>query len=529
MSKNVVNLDALIPREDFAVDRNEHKPSASSIEKIDIHHLDYHFFIARLRKPDFQRETAQWSPNKVVDLIKAFINGDLIPAVILWQSGDYIFVIDGSHRLSALIAWVKDDYGDQRQSLEFFGNRISGEQRNLADKTRNIVKAQIGTYGELFAATKKPENASAATQKKASNLAVNYVTAQWVSAVDAKAAEDSFFKINQAATPIDTTELRILQARKSPNAIAARAITRAGTGHKYWSDFNVAQREEIEILGRQIYHALYDPPMGEGPIKTLDLPVAGRGYNALPFAFDLVNQVNEVRIADSTKSKHVDKEKLPEDIDGSKTVEFLSRVRRFIYRITGTSPASLGPHPAIYFYTAGGAFQPAAFLAFVFLVDWLEQNQKMVAFTEGRKELEDFLVRNKSLLGDIAHKYGSGARSVSPIFRYFKEILKFVWNGKKGQDIEMEMGKEGNFQFLFSPRPTNRRVPQKSGGKEFQKKTKSAAFMTQALASVPRCQLCGGLMHLNSMQVDHITRMEEGGGAEPRNAQMTHPFCNSSR
>jgi hypothetical protein len=33
----------------------------------------------------------------------------LIPAIILWRStGGYLFVIDGSHRLSALSAWVND-------------------------------------------------------------------------------------------------------------------------------------------------------------------------------------------------------------------------------------------------------------------------------------------------------------------------------------------------------------------------------------------------------------------------------------
>ena len=105
-------------------------------ERIDIHHLDDHFFATRLRKPDFQRETAHWSPDKVVELVRSFVDADLIPAVILWQAGSFSFVIDGAHRLSALIAWVLDDYGDQKRSLEFFGGRISEEQRRVAERTR---------------------------------------------------------------------------------------------------------------------------------------------------------------------------------------------------------------------------------------------------------------------------------------------------------------------------------------------------------------------------------------------------------
>ncbi len=73
MATNVVNLDAMIPRQDMA----EASDSAGSkLERIDIHHLDEHIFVGALRKPDFQRETAHWSPEKVADLIQAFVDGD---------------------------------------------------------------------------------------------------------------------------------------------------------------------------------------------------------------------------------------------------------------------------------------------------------------------------------------------------------------------------------------------------------------------------------------------------------------------
>lgn len=56
MATNVVNLDALIPREDFAVDESPRK--ATPPERITVAHLDGHFFAGDLRKPDFQKETA---------------------------------------------------------------------------------------------------------------------------------------------------------------------------------------------------------------------------------------------------------------------------------------------------------------------------------------------------------------------------------------------------------------------------------------------------------------------------------------
>jgi hypothetical protein len=81
MSTNVVNLDALIPRDDFAVDETPSK--ATPLDRINMAHLDGHFFAGDLRKPDLQRETAQWTPAKVGDLIRSFLDADLIPAIIL--------------------------------------------------------------------------------------------------------------------------------------------------------------------------------------------------------------------------------------------------------------------------------------------------------------------------------------------------------------------------------------------------------------------------------------------------------------
>ena len=81
------------------------------------------WFYPNLRKPEYQRETNEWTPEKVLGLIESFVNGDLIPAIILWTSkGNYTFVIDGAHRLGALIAWVNDDYGDWEISRNFFEN-----------------------------------------------------------------------------------------------------------------------------------------------------------------------------------------------------------------------------------------------------------------------------------------------------------------------------------------------------------------------------------------------------------------------
>ncbi len=139
-----VNLDALIPREDFEVSDagSQDSTTTNQIDRLPLSQLETkdNFFYPILRKPDFQRETNEWDSNKVVGLIASFVNGDLIPAIILWNTkGSYTFVIDGAHRLSALISWVNDDYGDGVISRGFFDD-IPPEQKTVADKTRKFSR-----------------------------------------------------------------------------------------------------------------------------------------------------------------------------------------------------------------------------------------------------------------------------------------------------------------------------------------------------------------------------------------------------
>jgi hypothetical protein len=520
MSRNVVNLDALIPRADMA---DVIDPAGSPQDKIDIHHLEQSFFSTALRKPDFQRETAHWSPEKVVDLIRAFVDGDLIPAVILWQRGRHVFVIDGAHRLGALLAWVKDDYGDRQASAEYFGGQIPEEQRRAADRTRALVNTKIGPYAEYLAARAKPEAANPKIQPRVGRLASITLTAQWVPAVDQKAAEDSFFKINQAATPIEPTERRILKSRLSPNAVAARAIIRGGTGHKYWSHYVPDVQKQIEALAKEIYKALYEPPIGEGPIKTLDLPVAGRGYNELPLVFDFVNWANGV--PDPTTQKELDKT-LPADADGTKTTEFLGRVRKITQLLTGVHPSALGLHPAVYFYSRGGEFQPAAFLASAGFVSKLVTDGNVRKFSSVRKSFEDFLLAHKDFVNLTVKRTGAGRRSMNRIARYYELVFEQLILGKAHDEVLATLHADQEFLYLAQA-PQPKAGPNPSGA--FSRATRSASFLDTAISAAVQCGICGAIVHRNSMHVDHITPKSDGGKTDVTNAQIAHPYCDSSK
>ncbi len=522
MAAKGVNLDALIPREDFDVDGGQTTGTADST--ISIHHLaSNNFFVSSLRKPDFQRETVNWTPDKIVDLITAFLDGDLIPAIILWKSGQFIFVIDGAHRLSALLAWIYDDYGDRSRSLNFFGNVVSEEQKKLAEKTRDLVAEKVRPFAEYRDALNNMFDAPEHLKKRLSVLNSNSFVAQWVPAVDAEGAQNSFFKINQQATPIDPIERRILKARTSATAIASRAITHAGTGHKYWQKFDRKVGEEIERLGKEIYGILYKPPMSQ-PVKTSDVPIAGRGYSALPFVFDLVTQANDVGVKDSTAGRNI-RETLPEDEDGQSTLDYLKKVRTRLKLISTNSPGALGVHPLVYFYTRSGSFQPAAFHAVLNVLEKLRDDGNLNRFTDVRQRFESFLVSRKEVYSMLVTKLGSGARSRPAIERFFHFVLQAMWDGKSDEAILTELGAQSDFMFLASEQPQRSGAVSKKG---FSTSTKSAAFITELENSGVRCGICKGLIHANSVQTDHIVPKKDGGSNHSGNAQVSHPYCNST-
>ncbi|MGH8493312.1 MAG: HNH endonuclease [Moraxellaceae bacterium] len=507
-----VNLDALIPREDFSVqDLNEPSAHPDTMQVRNLEPTD--FFYNVLRKPDFQRETSEWTPQKICDFIKSFIDGDLIPALILWRPGGQIFAIDGAHRLSAIIAWVHDDYGDGKTSRNFFDSVIPEDQVAAAEYTRNLVKKSIKSYSDYLFAIQNPEKSDAELLSRAKSLASSAMKLQWVRG-DAKKAEDSFFKINQSASPINKTEMKLLKSRACPNAMAARAIIHSGTGHKYWSGFEKEKQTEISEISKVINDLLFTPNL-KAPIKTLDLPVAGKGYSAqtLPLVFDFVNLVNDKKYDENA----------PADKTGEETLNYLKSCRKMASRISGTHPSSLGLHPIVYFYSASGRYQQTAFLAVIELIKYLDRNDLFKSFTAIRKNFEDFLLSHKILINQVTVKYGSGAKGYARLCELFIFLMNKLIENKTEDEIIKSLQETPEFSFL---QPAE--VVVLEAGKTFSEEAKSAVFLRDALKDPMRCAICNGLIHKNAITIDHIKRKAEGGVGSSDNGQLAHPYCNTT-
>jgi hypothetical protein len=511
-----VNLDALIPREDFEIDDKvnsglkKHTISAEDIKSDS-------FFFQTLRKPDFQRETNEWEPERVAELIKSFVGGELIPAVILWRSqSGYLFVIDGSHRLSAIAAWVNNDYGDGKSSQSFYEGALPSEQRDIAESTRALVDKEIGSYVDHRGALENKSGYPKHVVEQARNLGSLAIQLQWVEG-DISKAEGSFFKINQQAAPIDKTELKLLRDRRKPTSVAARAIIRSGYGHKYWSKFSATRQKQIRTLATEVYDALFTPLL-TNPIKTLDLPIAGKIHSAqtLPLVVDMISIV----IATDGGTAVLDED----DKTGDQTISVLKRVRDLVLVLNGNHPGSLGLHPAVYFYSQDGRFKSSAFLGMIKFVAELVKRKKLNEFTSARKRFESFVLEYEFLAQQINRKLRTADRSYPYIAKFFQLVLDGIHGGITDAKIVASIKKDEDFSYLATSRP---KLTISKGGKKFDSDTKSEIYIRAALYTVPRCGICGGIVHVNSISVDHKKRRRDGGAASADNGQLAHHYCNT--
>ncbi|MEZ8330650.1 HNH endonuclease family protein [Vibrio splendidus] len=504
-------LDALIGRDDFEVQDQTH--NSQGPHKTTLSYSDFSipgFFFSSLRKPDFQRETNEWDAEKVKDLVASFLDGDLVPAIILWKYADsYTFVIDGAHRISAIAAWVNDDYGDGKVSRRFFDNAIPEQQLEIAKKARELINKEIGSFKDFEEALYEPDTATDHVKRRLKNFGTRALQLQWVDG-DSKKAETSFFKINQKSTPISDTEIAILESRRKPTGLCSRAILRGGQGYKYWNIFEPSVAEEIQNEA-EIINALIFKPELSTPIKTLDLPLGGKNHSStsLSMVFELVKLLG----ADNTE----------EDSTGKPTLTALVKIRKSLQRINDSFCGSLGLHPAVYIYSQAGNFRVSCFHAIIVFIEELASKNKLNYFTDNREAFESALLKSDNAIQQIVRKSRQANKAVTPLVSFFNSLLDNVSQEPEFSKIWDRIKSQKEFSYL------DFNTTYESGSSaSFSKSTKSAAFISDSLTKSPKCKICSGLLHSKSISIDHKVRKEDGGMGSFDNAQLTHPYCNTT-
>lgn len=514
MASRVI-LDAMIRRADFA-----HQSESVSIElgnTLKLNEITGDSPTAKfLRKPDFQRETNHWTPAQATNLVQSFVSGELIPALILWKSESFVFVIDGAHRLSALKAWVENDYGDGSHSHTFFAGNIQADQKRIADRTRKAIERAVGRYSDFVSLTEDQLASEPEKAKVHSVIFSRSLHVQWVQG-NQDVAESSFFKINSQGTSLDATEELLLKNRRKSYAIASRSIIRAGTGHKYWSRFSQELQSQIEALAAENFNILFEPHIEE-PIKTLDLPVGGTSspVDVLKMLIDVFGHID----GEPDAKKKI--KALSDDPTGQETIAVLMRGLKVANRISGNSAGSLGLHPAVYFYTERGKHSRFLFLGIIRVIaDAIRNNDSswFQKFTLKRAAIEDVLLSRKSLINQGLANVNSSQR-VDRVSNLLRVIVKHFQNNNEIKDDKILealglKGHAGDLRIIDAP-------------KGFTVDVKSAAYLQKALDCAPKCAVCGGYLKvLKSVSYDHVLPISRGGKGDEENIQLLHPFCNT--
>jgi len=506
----------MIPREDFAIEEQPY--SLDLMSDFPIRHLEMEAPVRKLlRKPDFQRETNHWTPEQVAMLIESFVDSEVIPSLILWKAPRYIFVIDGGHRLSALRAWMENDYGDNPISQAFYSADISTSQKEIAVRTRRIVESRVGRYADLIKMVDS-STASDKDRRRAQVLATRALALQWISG-DAGVAESSFFKINSQGTPLDDTEKLLITNRTKPIAIGARAILRAGKGHKYWSSFTSECIQSVEEVTKEFYERVFKPEASE-PLKTLELPLGGSvsPVDALALLIEFLT------IAGTREDKGKIIGEYAEDKSGSQTVVVLKNSLEVLNRMVGNRPASLGLHPAVYFYNEKGKYIRFLFLGIAAVIQEKLRNNDSAffkKFTAVRNRLEKFLIENKSLIGMILQNLSKGTRvsKMKDLFEYLVKQLQEEGKEIKAEEAIAYLGLRGRILDVNATQTSH----------QISDDTKTMVYVKEAIKNAIRCPICGGILDpAKSVSYDHIEPKRVGGTGDYTNVQLAHPYCNSA-
>lgn len=139
------------------------------------------------------------------------------------------------------------------------------------------------------------------------------------------------------------------------------------------------------------------------------------------------------------------------DPDGEKTINYLLNAREMVRRLCSTYPSSLGLHPALYFYSPGGVFQPGALLAFMTLFKGWD-TKEFLAFTAARSKFEEFLLAHRGMT-EAVRRLGSGARSRPRILAFYRTIISNIEAGKSVTEIHDILVNDADYAFLVVEPP----------------------------------------------------------------------------
>ena len=378
---------------------------------------------------------------------------------------------------------------------------------------------EFGAYRDYQKARRNSEGLPQHIVDNVKNLGSIALQVQWVDG-DANTAENSFLKINQSATPISNAELELIQSRKMPYAIAARAIMRAGRGHNYWSIFEKNVQIKVKKYANEIHKLLFDGNTFSKSADLSNLPIGG--YFASTSTLDLINQTVKIANNIDEKTDYVF------DEDGEKTCEYLQNTLKLIQLINSKEKFSLGLHPFIYFYSNSGKHKIASYYGILELTNKMQKEGSLNKICEVRGKFERVLLKYEFLIQQIVRKWRQSKRGYKEVARYFETLIELLLENKNDEleNVIEKLVKKSEFNYLKTAIIDN--TSSNTSRKDFSRGEKIQIKISALAKGIAICPICGGYIDVNSSSIDHIKRKREGGIADVSNGQLTHIYCNTT-
>jgi len=134
------------------------------------------------------------------------------------------------------------------------------------------------------------------------------------------------------------------------------------------------------------------------------------------------------------------------------------------------------------------------------------------------------IVKYKDFVQQLNNMSRAGMKGYKSIKDLYQFIIENLDKGISEENLIKSINADPKFSFL----KTDNIRTFETERKDFSRETKSEAFLREGLKNPIRCSICGGIMHVNSITIDHIDRKEDGGLGVIDNAQIAHPYCNTT-
>lgn len=568
MNNLFVHLDHLINKDDIYYTAPELRTTAQKATKTDevIRYIDIkeeRGLYANLRKPDFQRQTNAWTPEKCVGFLDSVLKGLLIPYIILWRkpSSKVRYVLDGAHRISVIRAWMENDWGDSPKARQHYARHDWEKIQETAQITRELVANQIGEF-KIFAKRVEDELGSLNELERLKlssreqclleffdSLEDNTgLLIHWAENNSYEEVAESFVRINQGGQALDEFEVDLIKYRKSSIVRAIMAIAGEGKGNYWPSPESLSQKlrddlGQFSIIAANIHKRLFEPTYEIPPTDVnqpfMPAPPYFRKHLYLREILPILvnNEIIKGRIGFRNLVTRGEYNATPDVVirSGQKILVTAENKLKHLTALTNTEPLSLDIVPLFYWYNLRGQFIRALCYGFFY---WLLsgsdediKNRKLI-FSGNRDRFEYILHTLKPEIASIHFSGGAALYTTAKAAEFFQRLLELLHEQKPGispQDLHEDV--IGILEEITNRDSSDVSVPISKRRSARNTSIDTHGKINRLFKANHRCPICNG--HIDwkrKHQLDHNPiPYKEKQITTPDGVIEAHQFCNNDQ